>query len=518
MPEEEPLTGLSPRDLLAGGLLDDAPGGGERLGAYELVAPIGEGGMGVVYLAEQHEPVQREVALKLVKRGMDTDALLARFEMERQTLAALDHPGIARVFDAGATPEGRPYFVMELVEGEPVTAYCASKNLEPNDILSLFLEACSAVEHAHRRGVIHRDLKPSNLLVTADGAVKVIDFGLAKLARPGASSARTLAGEVFGTPGYMPPEQERGGEVDTRADVFALGKVLAELLGDPRGELRWAVAKATDEDPARRYGSVTALADDLRRFLDDRPLAAGPPTAGYRLGKFVRRHRTACAAGAALALGGSFGVWKAVESARFQREAGAAVENTQREWQKAHVATMFVHELLVALDTDDPERRREELRTAVHFFEENLLPPGGDPEGEFLAMEMLGMSYKALDEFADAERCLGRAAGLARELYGADMARATHLDGELPPWHPAEFALGQTLFAAGRTHEAAGMLHALDVETCRLVGPTYREREVLLIELAHAFDASGLRHEADAIQAGLDDLANFRLPPIEPIR
>ena len=197
--ESEPITGLSPRELLAGGL---ASGDGEeRIGSYEIVARIGEGGMGVVYLAEQLEPVQREVALKLVKRGMDTDALLARFELERQTLAGLDHPGIARVYDAGATEGGRPYFVMELVEGVPVTEFAEREELEPRARLDLFLQACAAVEHAHRRGVIHRDLKPSNLIVDAEGTLKVIDFGLAKLTRQGVGGARTLAGEVFGTPG-----------------------------------------------------------------------------------------------------------------------------------------------------------------------------------------------------------------------------------------------------------------------------------------------------------------------------
>lgn len=497
------ITGFSPRELLLGGLEGDV---GERIGAYEIVAPIGEGGMGVVYLAEQHEPVQREVALKLVKRGMDTDALLARFDLERQTLAALDHPNIAHVFDAGATDSGRPYFVMELVEGVPVSDFAEREKLAIESRLRLFLQACAAVEHAHRRGVIHRDLKPSNLLVEGEGVLKVIDFGLAKLTRPGPElGGQTLAGEVFGTPGYMAPEQEAGEEVDTRADVFALGKVLGDLVGG-EGELRWIVAKASDEDVARRYGSVTELAEDLKRFLEHRPLTAGPPSTVYRVGKFVRRHRAGCAVAGALVLGGGVGLWKTLESAHFKREAEHAFEGKQIEWHKAHNANVFVHELLTAMDTDDPVRRREELRVAVRYFEENLMGPSADLEGQFLSMEMLGMSYKALDQPEEAVRCLEKAIEIGRVID-------QHTPGDtVPPWHLAERSLAEVLSRLGEFHHAAGLLHQLDRTTVARAGREYPERRLLLILLCEAFDGAEMEREAIMVREGLADLAGFDLP------
>ncbi len=497
----EPITGLSPRELLAGGLTSNDD---ERIGSYEIVAPLGEGGMGLVYLAVQLEPVRREVALKLIKRGMDTDALLARFELERQTLAGLDHPGIARVFDAGATDGGRPYFVMELVEGVAVTEYAQREGIDRDGRIRLLLQACAAVEHAHRRGVIHRDLKPSNLLVDEEGALKVIDFGLAKLTRQGVGAAQTLAGEVFGTPGYMAPEQAAGEEVDTRSDVFALGCVLRELVGE-QGELRWVIAKAVEEDASRRYGSVTELAEDLRRFLDLRPLSAGPPSTSYRLGKFVRRHRAACAAGIALLFGGGYGIWKGIEAAHFRTQADTAMELGHREWSRAHNATMFAHEMLTAMDVDDPDERREALRVAVRYFEENLMNRGADPEGEFIAMEMLGMSYKALDEFEDALRCLQRAVDLGHFLDEQRPGDA------VPAWYLPERLLGELMAEKGDFHQAAGILDSLDRHVCARAGRQYPERRVLLVSRAEAFDGAGMDREAKMVRDGLGDMANFSL-------
>jgi len=329
---------------------------GERIGRYHLVELIGEGGMGSVYVAEQDEPVRRRVALKIIKQGMDSRQVIVRFEAERQALALMDHPHIARVLDAGTTETGRPYFVMELVRGVPVTEYCDERRVSLPDRLSLFVRICHAVQHAHHKGIIHRDLKPSNILVTVlDGVPipKVIDFGVAKITnRELAPPFRaTEIGQAVGTPDYMSPEQHDtiGGDIDSRADVYALGCLLYELIvgrtpvdrgksdrsprADPvrqtgvavlpapskrlrrlgkdldsvaaardttphalirrvQGDLDWIVVKALDPDRERRYPTAAGLAEDVRRHLDLEPVAAGPPGATYRLRKFIRRHRS----------------------------------------------------------------------------------------------------------------------------------------------------------------------------------------------------------------------------------
>jgi serine/threonine protein kinase/tetratricopeptide (TPR) repeat protein len=310
-----------------------------------------------VYLAEQREPIRRWVALKVVKLGMDTGEVLARFAKERQALAMMDHPNIARIFDAGATPKGRPYFVMEYIEGVPITQYCDSKHMTIGQRLEVFLSVCGAVEHAHQKGVIHRDLKPSNVLVTEQEGrplAKVIDFGIAKATdqRAVENTLITQFGEMVGTPEYASPEQAAvmTADVDETSDVYSLGVLLYELLigavpfdaarmrqaglaemlriireeeasplsrklstmgaaatgiaehrqTDPaslrrlvNGDLNWITMKALEKTRARRYGSVAELAADLQRHIDDRPVLASPPSTWYRTGKFLRRHRLA---------------------------------------------------------------------------------------------------------------------------------------------------------------------------------------------------------------------------------
>jgi tetratricopeptide (TPR) repeat protein len=335
---------------------------GTVIGAYKLLEPIGEGGFGVVFMAEQQRPIRRHVALKVIKPGMDTRQVVVRFEAERQALALMDHPNIAHVFDGGTTETGRPYFVMELVKGIPITDYCDKSQLTPRERLELFVPVCQAVQHAHQKGIIHRDLKPSNVMVTLhDGGpvVKVIDFGIAK-ATVGQLTDKTLFthfGQMIGTPMYMSPEQAQmsGVDVDTRSDIYSLGVLLYELLtgttpfdkdrleaagydemrriireeepprpstristlgqaattvstqrkSDPkrlsrmiRGELDWIVMKALEKDRNRRYETVSALAADVQRYLHDEPVQACPPSVAYRLHKFVRRNRRAVAAAA----------------------------------------------------------------------------------------------------------------------------------------------------------------------------------------------------------------------------
>ena len=324
------------------------------IGAYELLEPVGEGGMAVVYKAQQHRPVKRLVAVKLIKLGMDTRQFVARFESERQALAMMDHPSVARVYDAGSTDTGRPYFVMEYVPGERLVQWCDRRNLSIRQRLELFIGVCEAVEHAHRKGIIHRDLKNSNVLVTdVDGRAlpKVIDFGVAKAMTERLTDGTmfTEQGQLIGTPEYMSPEQAELGAlgVDTRSDIYSLGVLLYELLAgvqpfasgtlrsgsyeqvqrlirekdaprpssrlatvtdgeaiarrrrtelptlirNLRSELEWIPLKAMRKDREQRYRSAAELADDIRDYLSGRPLLAGPESARYRLRKFVRRHR-----------------------------------------------------------------------------------------------------------------------------------------------------------------------------------------------------------------------------------
>ena len=345
----------------------------EQIGPYRIVERIGQGGMGLVYKAEQRHPVRRIVALKVIRIGMDTEEVVARFEAERQALAMMNHPNVAKVYEAGMTDAGRPYFAMEFVPGVPLTKYCDDSKLTTRQRLELFILVCHAVQHAHQKGIIHRDLKPTNILVTLfDGkpVPKVIDFGIAKATNQQLTQKTlfTQTGALIGTPEYMSPEQAMtsGLDVDTRTDVYSLGVILFELLTgtvpfdakalreaglegmariireteppkpstrlstvmqeagvphpdgtgkapaklrlDPRtlqreirGDLDWITLKAMEKDRTRRYETANALAMDLRRHLDDEPVLARPPSATYRIGKFVRKHSVGVAAAAAVA-------------------------------------------------------------------------------------------------------------------------------------------------------------------------------------------------------------------------
>lgn len=348
------------------GTLASMEGPGTPVGPYCLIARIGEGGCGVVYEAEQTLPFRRQVALKIIRMGMDTESVIARFKLERQALAMMDHRNIAAVFDAGATADGRPYFVMELVKGRRITDHCDARKLSPRQRLAIFIEVCGAIQHAHLKGLIHRDIKPSNILVStsAEGdAPKVIDFGIAKATsgRPMDATAFTGHDQLLGTPAYMSPEQVdlRGMDIDTRSDVYSLGVLLYELLTgrtpfegkdlanggilqmqrillerepplpsralamaadklpaiaadrsmDPSrlvdfvmGDLDAIVMKAMEKDRTRRYQTVNSLEADVKRFLANQPVEARKPGHIYTFRKFVGRNRVACLSGAAVAI------------------------------------------------------------------------------------------------------------------------------------------------------------------------------------------------------------------------
>ncbi len=405
---------------------------GTKIGPYTLLKRLGTGGFGVVYEAQQDEPVKRQVALKVLKAGMDTESVLARFESERQALAVLEHPNVAKILDAGATPRGRPYFVMELVHGESITDYCDKHQLNVEQRIELLIPVCKAVQHAHQKGIIHRDLKPSNVLVSeADGVATpiVIDFGIAKIESDDLADQTlyTREGELIGTPAYMSPEQISGKDVDTRADVYALGVLLYRLLTGRlpfdmetlrqagfaevqrmlceetppkpsarisqklderkdtgptyrissdalsrriRGELDWIVLKAMEKERGRRYDTALGLGEDLERFLKDLPVDAGPPSARYRLRKFAKRNKLPLAFAATV----TAAIVLALIQSNLQR---IRVEQARSELEQV---AQFQADMLQRIDAqslglwmrDDLRERIEEVRKADGATEEEI--------------------------------------------------------------------------------------------------------------------------------------------------
>ncbi len=480
----EPLV-LGPGDTVAS-TPPDAPLSeilGKTIGRYKIIERIGEGGFGVVYLAEQTKPVRRRVALKIIKLGMDTEQVIARFETERQALAMMDHPSIAKVLDAGATESGRPYFVMELVKGVPITKYCDNNRLSIADRLGLFQAVCDAAQHAHLKGIIHRDIKPSNVLVAlADDKPipKVIDFGVAKATsqRLTEKTFYTGFGEFVGTPEYMSPDQASisGMDVDTRTDIYSLGVLLYELLTgktpfdpqalrqasftemqrvirevDPakpstrvslltdelptiasrrriehaglaralRGDLDWIVAKAMEKDRVRRYQTASELANDIRRHLKHEPVLAGPPGIIYKSSKFVRRNRIAVIASLLVAAALLLGT--ALATVGFV-QATTARQAMEVQAARSGAVSVFLRDMLASVDPRRALGREVSIRYILDQAADRIAAGAlaDQPEVEADLRMTLGQTYEALGDYDSAERHLHTAESIRLRELGGD--------------------------------------------------------------------------------------------------
>jgi serine/threonine protein kinase/Tfp pilus assembly protein PilF len=453
------------------------------IGPYHLLQKLGEGGMGEVWAAEQYKPIRRKVAVKLIRSGMDTKQFIARFESERQALAMMDHPAIAKVFDAGETEEGLPYFVMEYVQGIPITTYCDRQRLTTQERLELFLQVCEGVQHAHQKAIIHRDLKPSNILVTdLDGkpVPKIIDFGVAKATAQSLTEKTmyTEMGVLIGTPEYMSPEQAEmtGQNIDTRTDVYSLGNILYELLTgalpfdpkelrkagfneicrkireeDPpkpstrlssmgeasivsaenqrtepptllrniRGDLDWITMKALEKDPARRYGTPSEFTADIVRFLHHQPIVARQPSKSYRAKKFVRRHRVGV--GAALLSAILLSAFSIMTAFQARRIARERDRANQEAMISSQVAT-FLSELFKVADPSEARGNSITVREMLNKGAEKIDQAflEDKPLIQGVLLDRMGVFYMNLGLYAPAQVLLERSLETRAKTLGPD--------------------------------------------------------------------------------------------------
>lgn len=539
-----------------------------QIGPYRLLKIIGEGGMGEVWLAEQKTPIHRTVALKLIKTGMDTKAVVARFESERQALALMDHPNIAQVYDASSTPEGRPYFVMEYVPGLPITEYCDKHCLSMQERLAVFMQVCDGVQHAHQKAIIHRDLKPSNVLVVErdDKPVpKIIDFGLAKAMarRLTEKTMFTELGVLVGTPEYMSPEQADLDErnVDTRTDVYSLGVILYELLvgalpfdsqalraagldailrvireqeplkpstkvrqmgessaasaekrkEEPRsfarrlqGELDWITLKALEKDRARRYGTPSELSADLARYLHDEPVLAGPATAAYRVRKYAARHRFGLAAVAAVLL--LLAGFTMVQAVELRRVRQER-DRADRERDRANRVTEFMTRMF---KVSDPGEARGNSITAREILDKasSEIDTGLNKDPELQAQMMYNMStvHRNLGLYPIAETQLKRVIDIRTRVLGPDNANTLM----------ATDALAFLLHLEGQSARAETIERQNLALERKLLGPENQATLSAMNNLGAIVLATGHREEAAQIDRDAADLERRVLGPEAP--
>jgi non-specific serine/threonine protein kinase/serine/threonine-protein kinase len=577
------------------------------IGPYRLVQKLGEGGMGQVWLAEQTAPLRRLVALKLIRAGVSDSVLLERFESERQALARMNHPAIAKVFDAGTTPDGQPYFVMEYVPGIPITLYCDQKRLSIRERVELFTEVCEGVQHAHQKAVIHRDLKPANILVVElDGKAvpRIIDFGIAKAisGRDSLATMVTRAGNFVGTPAYMSPEQADPdiSDVDTRSDVYSLAVILYELLTgalpfdptqwrnevvyetlrrlreqDPplpsiqfrkrvtsereiaantarlrstephelvsllRGDLDWITMKALEKDRARRYGTPSELAADLERYLQNRPVAARPASAAYRVRKYVRRHRIAVTMATGLcALLVTFAVLQTLQLRRTTRErdrANRIADFMTRMFKvsdpsEARGNSITAREILDKASSDiqtglakDPEQQARLMYTMGNVYlslgldsrAQSLFERALDIQQRFLGPKNLE-TLETASSLANALRFLGRYAECEKmERQTIELQRQA-----LGPQHPDTLNsigdLAATLFSEDRYPEAEKLQRETLDTRLRLLGPQNPDTLQSMRDLSATLRKQGHYADAEKLQRGALDIQRRVLGPDHP--
>ncbi len=538
-----------------------APGGAfvadlGSIGRFRLIRKLGEGGMGQVWLAEQSAPVKRQVALKIIKAGHYDDSAVLRFDVERQALAIMDHPAIAKVFDAGSTPEGQPYFVMEYVPGLAITTYCDQKHLSVQERLALFIKVCEGVQHAHQKAIVHRDLKPSNILVVeVDGKPmpRIIDFGIAKAISQQAEAETlvTRAGGMVGTPGYMSPEQADPtvSDVDTRTDVYSLGVVLYELLTgvlpfdakqwqtkpfhvmlrqlheedppspstrisadstwttaaqrrntDPRqlasllrGDLDWITLKALEKDRARRYGAASDLGADVGRYLRNEPVVARPASTAYRTKKYIQRHKFGVAAVTAMALLLiAFGAMQTIQLRRITRER-----------DRADRVTVFMKGMFKVSNPSEARgndiRAREILDKSAKDIDTGL---ANDPELQAQMMNVMGTVYQSLGLTSKAEPLLRRALEIQQRILGP----------RNPDTLQSQQDLAIAAVAASRYPEAEKLCRETMETRRQVLGPEHHDTIDSMVQLARILGFESRYDEAEKLNRDALEVARRNWP------